>query len=477
MNFILLISFLPPILIGFFIVTLLFQESVIQNIILKAFLGLGTGFGLTSSLYFFWSLISNPSRREYFILEGFLLLCLFVLVIRDQKKRDHSRLIIEKKSLGQKILIFILAACFLGAFIIAINTFYYLTLNEPHGLYDAWAIWDYRARFIFKGGVHWLDAFSPLLFHPDYPLLIPLTISRSWLFIGNEVQKVPVVLAFLFTFSTIGLLGSSLASARKLSQGLLAAFVLTATTTFVFNGSILAADVPQSFFILSAIYLIYLSISNQIFKPGILILAGINVGYSGWVKNEGLMFLAICMVTTVLYYLATYKKTPKSFLIIFLAGIAIPLITILFFKTTLSPQNDLINPQNLQTIIDKFLDPSRYVIIFDLLKVYFADFGGWNFPLLLILMIYAIFAFVYLPVKNISGAMVTSLLVILQFIGYMAIYIITPFNLEVHIHQSIVRLIIHIYPAFLFVLFLLLRSPEEIFSKAFFIKSKDMIVD
>jgi hypothetical protein len=477
MNFILYISFLPPILIGFFIVILLFQESVIDNFVSKVFLGLGTGFGLTSSLYFFWSLLSNPSRREYFFLEGLTLVCLLYLVIRDQKKRNHPQLIIEKKSLFNNILIFILATCFLGVLVIAINTFYHITLNEPHGLYDAWAIWDYRARFIFRAGIHWLDAISPLQFHPDYPLLLPLSICRSWLFIGSEIQKVPIVLAAIFTFSAIGLLGSSLASSRNLSQGLFAAFVLSTTTTFIFNGTILSADVPQSFYFLVSVYLTYLAISSKISKPGIIILAGLNVGYSGWVKNEGLMFLFICLGITILYQLITIRRTPISFLFYYLVGMAIPLLTILFFKMTLSPQNDLVNPQNLQTIFGKIVDPSRYKIIFDLVKVYLTAFGGWNIPIFLILLIFSFLAFIKLPIINKSAIMVIVLFVFLQFIGYLVIYLITPFNIDTHIRQSLMRLIIQIYPAFLFALFILLHSPEDFFSKPALIPSKNLVID
>ena len=50
-------------------------------------------------------------------------------------------------------------------------------LIEPHGQFDAWYIWNARARFLFRGGAYWADGFSPLVAHADYPLLIPLIIS------------------------------------------------------------------------------------------------------------------------------------------------------------------------------------------------------------------------------------------------------------------------------------------------------------
>ena len=65
-----------------------------------------------------------------------------------------------------------------------------------------------HARFLFRGGDHWRDAFASGLdwSHWDYPLLLPLSIARGWQYMGGESLSVPAVMAFVFTFLTLGLL-------------------------------------------------------------------------------------------------------------------------------------------------------------------------------------------------------------------------------------------------------------------------------
>jgi hypothetical protein len=458
------LSFLISWLIGFSLVVLCFRESVVENLFLKVFLGLGIGIGITSSLYFFWSILFNPSQRAYFLVEGLVLALLVFLAVRDQYRRNHPRISIEKKSLLQMILIGVLSIVFLAVIWAAADFFYTLTLSEPHGRYDAWAIWDYRARFLYRGGVHWRDAVSPLQFHPDYPLLIPLSISRTWLFLYDEVQKGVIILAGLFTFGSIGLLAAAVSLVKKLPQGMLAAIILTSTGTYIYNGTILSADVPQAFFILSAVVLIYMAITRIKEKPGLAVLAGFSAGYCSWVKNEGLMFFAISSVIILAVYFLNLRRKNGAFIWNYLAGVALPLATILYFKIFLSPQNDLVNPQNLTTIFEKISDPSRYQVIYQETTTYLLAFGNWTFPTLILLLGYAAIAYGNGLTEYRNGRWVVILMVLFQIVGYFVIYLITPLNLIHHIRQSIMRLIIHIYPAFLFILFLLTKSPEEILS-------------
>ena len=70
--------------------------------------------------------------------------------------------------------------------------------------YDAQAIWNLRARFMYRSGNAWEAAFSPLInrnFHMDYPLLVPLSVLGGWTTLGGEVLRVPSMLSMLFLYS------------------------------------------------------------------------------------------------------------------------------------------------------------------------------------------------------------------------------------------------------------------------------------
>ena len=45
--------------------------------------------------------------------------------------------------------------------------------------------------------------------------------------------------------------------------------------------------------------------------------------------------------------------------------------------------------------------------------------------------------------------------------GYFFIYVITPKNLDWHIRTSLNRLLLHLWPAFLLLCFIIIKAPEE----------------
>jgi hypothetical protein len=79
----------------------------------------------------------------------------------------------------------------LGFVISTILDLYVITSLNPHGRYDTYNIWDYRARMIYRGGIYWLESFSPKVWHSDYPLLVPLGTARGWLMAGRELRLLP----------------------------------------------------------------------------------------------------------------------------------------------------------------------------------------------------------------------------------------------------------------------------------------------
>ena len=99
-----------------------------------------------------------------------------------------------------------------AATVLSLAIFLMYSLDARHGEYDGWEIWNMHARFLFRGGSHWTDGFTNLLdySHPDYPLLLPASIARSWLYSGVETQITPITIALAFTFGTVALLTFSL---------------------------------------------------------------------------------------------------------------------------------------------------------------------------------------------------------------------------------------------------------------------------
>ena len=171
-------------------------------------------------------------------------------------------------------------------------------LALPHGIMDAFAIWNLHARFLFLGGPNWRDGFTAVIpwSHPDYPLLLPAAIAHFWTYLGHDDPRVPAALGFTFTFATVGLLFSALSILRGRTQAALAAIALLATPSFIEEGTAQYADVPLAFFFLATVVLICLDDYRPEGRAPLcarppLLLAGLALSFAAWTKNEGLLFL------------------------------------------------------------------------------------------------------------------------------------------------------------------------------------------
>jgi len=160
-----------------------------EDLLMKLGLAVGLGFGITSCTYFLSLLSVGPHLTGVIVYEAGLFLILMLLFVRYRKNPHTFEIAVayEKTSDDFK-LIRILSIGFYFVLVLAFVNIVYMAILLPVGKWDAWAIWNMHARFIFRGGEYWRDAFSALLapkHHPDYPLMLPLTVSRGWTYIGK----------------------------------------------------------------------------------------------------------------------------------------------------------------------------------------------------------------------------------------------------------------------------------------------------
>ena len=361
----------------------------------------------------------------------------------------------------------------IAAFVFALMSASYSTtmhaIAHPHGDgWDAFAIWNLHARFLFLGGSHWRDGFNALIpwSHPDYPLLLPAATARFWSYAGTDSPMVPAALGLVFTFGTLALLVSSLFQLRGPNAAMLAGIALSSTPFFAEHGAAQYADVPLSFFILATIVLLHFgSHSGPETQSRRLnrcwTLAGMAAGLAAWTKNEGLLFLAAPLFASCLFF---FTKRPKNsprgspdrrrhLLPLAVLG-AIPILAIIaLFKHSVATSGDLLSTP--EVMIHRVLNPGRYGIILRWYAKEFLRFGDWwIFPGTVLLV-----AFYFLnrekglserdPLLRVSIAALT-----LTLAGYFVIYVITPLDLYWHLRFSLNRLFLQLWPATIFLFFL-----------------------
>jgi Dolichyl-phosphate-mannose-protein mannosyltransferase len=454
---------------GFFLVRLGWSRSgqSFSEHWLAGSLTVGFGLGIFSVIFFLSVVLQETRFITVDIAALALLMAGFIWRrVPHVPSEVHAR---EKEVLEPAWLRRLVIAGFAISLCCALYSAVMRTLAYPHGDgWDAFAIWNLHARFLFRGGTNWRDGFTALLpwSHPDYPLLVPAAVAHFWTYLGHDSPLVPAVIGFLFTFSAAGLLFSALSILRGRTAALLGTTALLSTPSFVELGTSQYADVPLSFFYLATLVLLCLHDDRaqgdaSPRAPGLLVLSGLAAGFAAWTKNEGQLFLC-AMVLARLYILARDQDRPHSTararaIVPLLIAIVPALFLIAVFKHSIVPPGDLFSDPS--TALHKLLDPSRYWAITKWYVKGFFRFGRWLLIPVPVLMIGYYFAGGKEDHAARQTGLRTSILALaLTLAGYFAVYLITPYDIYWHLRFSLSRLFLQLWPSAIFVFFLLVKS-------------------
>jgi hypothetical protein len=333
---------------------------------------------------------------------------------------------------------------------------------SPHGDFDASAIWNLRARFLYRlGPGHWQDAFPADLAwtHPDYPLLLSASVARCWLYAGTETTWAPRLIAGIFTFGVGGLLYAGVARLRSSNQGWLALATLMATAKFIDVGSAQYGDVPLSFYLLAS--LVFLVIADNEPKRTVRceVLSGILVGLAAWTKNEG----ALCLVALLTVRLASlWMGRPLGQAIREFAPSAVgslPVVIIVFcFKLRFAPSNDLVAGWSGASVFLKLSDTSRY---WEVARSFGDQFARVGWGMAYFLVAYGLLMGRAPQCNRKTGGGQALVTICLLLLGYFIVYLMTYWYLPSHLKYSVKRLWLHFYPSAIFTFFLYVSTPEE----------------
>lgn len=425
----------------------------------KCMLGVGVGSGLGTLTLFICGLAFDGLAPRTCWIELALLFLIFVALlitairsgaVLQMNKPDH----VPVRAFG-----WILAACCLAAALIDLWQFLELSALIPHGDWDAWAIWNVRARFLFRAESNWTEAFLVSKGHPDYPLLVPLSVARFWACLGNDTTLAPRILALVYLFATAGTFVGLLALLRGWKQAFLAGVVLLGSYALVDRGTWQNADLPLAYYYLAVCGVLCLSDRLAGSNRTCLVLAGVLAGLAAWTKNEGFLF---CLLVFLLYPLSVLfssgLRTAFRRAIFLLIG-AIPVGCVVFyFKLVYAPPNDLFQDLAFTQVLDRLSHWHRYKTTGVEFWKHFSDLARgyiWVLP------VYALLAGMRFKNNLRPGAVSAVLIVAMIAVGYFFIYIITSKNLSFHLMTSCSRLLLQVWPCVLFLFFMFAATPDE----------------
>lgn len=462
-----LLSCLIPLVIAFLLISILWPSQPERfSLPLKLSLSVGIGFGVLSCIYFLLLSTLGPSRRGLLATQVALLAVLTLVFFNKRRslKPSLDSDVASKPLVAKSRVQSILSILFCIALLSTAVTFIFISLKRPHGEWDAWAVYNMKARFLFRAGDQWRDLFSaPMEWAgPDYPLLIPSTLAACWTLMGNESLVLPSLVALLFTVSTVGIAVCTVSALRGKTQGFLAGLILLCTPYFISHGADQYSDIPIGFFFLATLALMVLHDELAKSDCKFLILAGTAAGLAAWTKNEGLLFIIAVAVSRFLTTvpsdgLKLYLKQMRFFG----AGLMPILLVVILFKMTISAHSGLLLPPEGSNWITKFTDFSRYQTILDFFVRRGLGFGNLAISIVPLLAFYLLLLGVTVDEKQRRGIANALIALGIMIAGYFAIYVISPRDLEWHIITSLDRLISQLWPSLVLVFFLIVKTPEQ----------------
>ena len=460
-----LISFAIPALSGFFLVDALFKKQAEDFFwaLFKICLAVGAGFGMSSALFFIWLAALGSSGAKFV---SFAVLELVFLIILWAAWRPVMKNTSRPLSTGreQRAKFDIISLVFCGILILSITDIVILSVANPHGCWDSWAIWNLRARFIFRAGQYWTDAFSTHLSwsNTDYPLLVPLFVARCWKYISYESVVMPILTASFFFMAIIGVIIASLSMLYGKQRASLAGLVLLGTPFFIIHSASQYADIPLAFYILTTLVLLCMYDRNQK-NTGLLFLAGLLSGFAAWTKNEGALFLAGAVIGQ--FFAIVPKNGWKPFLArmaIFFKG-ALPMLLILaYYKLRLAPRGYLFAADRpVSAIVEGIVNPHRWLLIAGEFCKAGVSFGRWPILFLPVLILSLIFFGIRINPEDKSNVIGSATSLAVMLFGYYFISLITPYDLTWQLSVTLNRLFLQIWPSVIFVFFQLTALPEK----------------
>jgi len=431
-----------------------------QMLVVKACTALIVGFAIHSVSYLCWRVaFADIGERIAFLLWDSCvtaLMCVLAYATLPRSRRawparERPATLVGSRSVSRVVswsLFSLFVIVVEGAAVILFDQAAY----ERFGAWDAWAIWNLKAKWFVLGGNAWSRVLTDPSFvnaHPDYPLLLPASVARLWMLSGTTSAIVPQAFGCAAAVTTFALLlGVGWALCGPVT-GIVAATSVFTIPQFVWLTATQYADIPLSCSYLATLICVAVGVGHNGHR-GWLTVGGLVAGAALWTKNEGILFagsalLAVVIVQSARATFASALISARSILV----GLLPFFIVSIGMKLLIPTGNDILSHQSFSTMWTHVTDTSRHVAI--LSHMWFLARTLPDLIGLLLLLAYVVSSG---RVSSLAPAAATGVTLALTSIGYYAIFLITPNDLTWQLTTSGSRLAVQMWPSVILALML-----------------------
>jgi hypothetical protein len=354
----------------------------------------------------------------------------------------------------------LLAALMAGLVVFALN-FTAFAQSNPSGDWDASAIWNVRARFLAGGPDLWRRAVSSELgghlfgaAHPGYPLFLSSFVALQWVAAGNFDPAAPIADSLLFSLGALLLLGAGVTRSTSVALGLLAWLVLLGSDVFTSQAVAQYSDLPLGLAFLATLVLL-----DRAERAGsssrMLIAAGLALGFTPWIKNEGWPFAGAALAVAI------WRFGRRGILPVTLG--AAPGLAATILLKLVSQGHEALIPDATGGTFSKLLDPARWWhVLLGFGEAVVRAGRPWAHPVILVAALAV--ALRLLPAAERHARLWLCIPIAAALAAECGIYLLTPADLDWQIHGSVNRLLAQVWPSLIWLAFLMLRAPEEYYA-------------
>ena len=332
-------------------------------------------------------------------------------------------------------------------------------MAAPHGEWDSWAVWNQKARFLYRGDAGWRALFAIDWSNPGHPLLVPVTVARLWAYAGAESTIAPATLGMVFGGAIVSAVIGALDP--RSARAWIAGSVLLAAGTFVQQVASQQADVPFAFFLVATLIVLRdVAMSEREGHDGSrsLLLAGTLAGLAAWTKNEGLV--VVLGAALFVAWMAIRDAQPRR-AVWWMMGAAPIMMTLVWFKLLVAP----VAPGYLEggtgaLLLERVFGVDRHAVVGALMWQYAKAWGGPLGNGVALLGLVAATLVAVTRAGRSARVMLGGVGVLLT--SYYAVYLLTSWEVEWLVMTTFDRLMVQIWPTLVLAVFLTPRESAPI---------------